>query len=103
MEKLKLQLEAQNTSSQSGASATSVDSEYPKLELRKLIPSFKPQQDDMGRFLGLFERQLKFLKLPETSWVAYLIGVLPTEVAKLIAREPEEKAQDYEYVKEILL
>ncbi|GFT39513.1 transposon Tf2-6 polyprotein [Nephila pilipes] len=30
------------------------------------------------------------MKLPESSWISYLIGTLPSDIASLIVREPEE-------------
>ncbi|GFT28662.1 retrovirus-related Pol polyprotein from transposon 297 [Trichonephila clavipes] len=50
----------------------------------------------MGLYLKIFERQVKFLNIPEKTWTAYLIGSLPPDIAQLIAREDEEDAQNYE-------
>nr|XP_042894742.1 uncharacterized protein LOC122268725 [Parasteatoda tepidariorum] len=102
LETLKLQLEAQKLSSLSQASPV-LTADSPKLELKKLIPNFNVKEDDISLFLYLFERQLKFLKVSENQWVAYLVGVLPSDVAKIIAREPDEKAEDYNFIKNILL
>ncbi|GFX62903.1 uncharacterized protein TNCV_1099961 [Trichonephila clavipes] len=57
----------------------------------------------MDRFLALFERQMKLLDLGEDLWVSYLIGVLPSAVTSLIAREPEEKCRDYSHIRGMLL
>ncbi|GFW68618.1 retrovirus-related Pol polyprotein from transposon 297 [Trichonephila clavipes] len=57
----------------------------------------------MGLYLTIFERQAKFLNIPEKTWAAYLIGSLPPDIAQLIAREDEDDAQNYEKVKEMLL
>ncbi|GFV02215.1 uncharacterized protein TNCV_485361 [Trichonephila clavipes] len=71
--------------------------EYPqtlpqtKIELKKLLPTFNPEVDNMDLFLTLFERQMKLLDLGEDLWVTYLIGALPSDVTSLIAPEPEEK------------
>ncbi|GFW68955.1 transposon Ty3-I Gag-Pol polyprotein [Trichonephila clavipes] len=56
----------------------------------------------MGLYLTIFERQVKFLNIPEKTWTAYLIGSLPPDIAQLIARENEDDAQNYEKVKEML-
>lgn len=101
LQKLKLNLEVQKNSVD-GLSNMS-DDDIPKYELKKLIPSFDPNAGDIALYLNIFERQLKFLKLPETKWVAYLIGLLPAEMAKLIARESEEESKDYQHVKTMLL
>ncbi|GBO30025.1 hypothetical protein AVEN_146706-1 [Araneus ventricosus] len=67
------------------------------------MPRFNIQTDDMGLFLELFERQAKFAQIPNGRWVSYLIGILPTEINNLIAREPEDKARDYAHIKSLLL
>ncbi|GFY16455.1 uncharacterized protein TNCV_2350981 [Trichonephila clavipes] len=59
------------------------------IELKKLLPSFNPEVDNMDLFLTLFERQMKLLYLGEDVWVPYVIGALPSDVTSLIAREPE--------------
>jgi len=96
LEKLKLQTGAI-------VKRPSETAEGPKWELRKLIPEFNPKEEDIGLFLIIFERQLKFMKIPEDQWVAYLIGALPADIAKLIAREPEEESRNYQHIREILL
>ena len=102
LEKLRLNLETQKNAMQEASVGSSEDIMH-KWELQKLIPTFNQKDDDMGLYLNLFERQMKFFKIPERKWVAYLIGILPTEVAKLIAREPEEKSQDFSHIKDMLL
>ncbi|GFS53206.1 uncharacterized protein TNCV_3363791 [Trichonephila clavipes] len=57
----------------------------------------------MDLFLTLFERQIKLLDLGEDLWVPYLIGALLSDVASLIAREPEEKCRDYSHIRGMLL
>ncbi|GFW50519.1 transposon Tf2-9 polyprotein [Trichonephila clavipes] len=57
----------------------------------------------MGLYLTIFERQAKFLNIPEKTWTAYPIGSLPPDIAQLITREDEDDAQNYEKVKEMLL
>ncbi|GFX65208.1 uncharacterized protein TNCV_4820991 [Trichonephila clavipes] len=69
-----------------------------KIELKKLLPTFNPEVDNMDLFLTLFERQMKLLDLGEDLWVPYLIGALPSDVTSLIAREPEEKCRDYSHI-----
>ena len=102
LEKLRLQLEMSKLET-SGASATVVCNTQTPFNLQKLMPSFDPKEDDMSLFLNLFERQLKFLKVEKEHWVVYLLGVLPHDIAQLIAREPEGRAQDFDHIKEILL
>ncbi|GBM99448.1 hypothetical protein AVEN_133470-1 [Araneus ventricosus] len=51
----------------------------------------------------MFERLAKQAEILENTWVTHLLGLLPYEVAQLIAREPDEIANDYGEVKKILL
>ncbi|GFX82276.1 uncharacterized protein TNCV_972881 [Trichonephila clavipes] len=74
-----------------------------KIELKKLLPTFNPEVDNMDLFLTLFERQMKLFDLGEDLWVPYLVGALPSDVTSLIAREPEEKCRDYSHIRGMLL
>ncbi|GFU59359.1 retrovirus-related Pol polyprotein from transposon 297 [Trichonephila clavipes] len=96
LEKMKIQLEMQKLSQ---APVTSQQLENPKLELNRIIPRFNSKEDEMGLYLTIFERQVKFLNIPEKTLTAYLIGSLPPDIAQLIAREDEDDAQNYEKIK----
>jgi hypothetical protein len=103
LEKLKLQ--NSNSASETGTILTASDSDVTKFEIKGLIPQFDPKVDDVSTFLNLFERQLTFLKIPESKWVVYLIGLLPIEISKLIAIESDsqDNPQEYGEIKKILL
>ncbi|GFW69707.1 CCHC-type domain-containing protein [Trichonephila clavipes] len=96
VEKMKIQLEMQKLSQ---APVTSQQLENPKLELYRIIPEINSKEDEMSLYLTIFERQVKFLNIPEKTWTEYLIGSLPPGIAQLIAREDEDDAQNYEKVK----
>ncbi|GFW72812.1 uncharacterized protein TNCV_1266551 [Trichonephila clavipes] len=53
------------------------------------------------------EEKLRFeqlrLNIDQENWVSHLLGLLPTEVSHIIAREPDDKANSYEHVKDLLL
>ncbi|GBM62747.1 hypothetical protein AVEN_63321-1 [Araneus ventricosus] len=51
----------------------------------------------------MFERLAKQDEILENTWVTHLLGLLPYDVAQLIARESDEIANDYGEVKKILL
>ncbi|GFX57030.1 uncharacterized protein TNCV_3701951 [Trichonephila clavipes] len=74
-----------------------------KIELKKLLPTFNPEVDNMDLFLTLFKRQMKLLNFGEHLWVPYLIGALPGDVTSLIARKPKEKLRDYSNIRGMLL
>ncbi|GFT95424.1 uncharacterized protein TNCV_3326871 [Trichonephila clavipes] len=92
LEKMKIQLEMQKLSQ---APITSQQLQNLKLELNRIIPRFNSMEDEMGPYLTIFKRQVKFLNIPEKTWTAYLIGSLPPDIAQLITREDKEDAQNY--------
>ncbi|GFV33320.1 SCAN box domain-containing protein [Trichonephila clavipes] len=73
------------------------------LNLKKLIPDFDPKQSDISLYLVIFERQAKRAAIEKKEWVGQLLGLLPLEIVQFIAREPEEQAENYDYVKKLLL
>ncbi|GFU12237.1 uncharacterized protein TNCV_4600401 [Trichonephila clavipes] len=96
LQKVRLQNETQRVVGPQTLSQT-------QIELKKLLPTFNPEVDNMDLFHTLFERQMKLLDLGEDLWVPYLIGALPSDVTSLIAREPEEKCRDYSHIRGMLL
>ncbi|GFT63053.1 hypothetical protein NPIL_685681 [Nephila pilipes] len=94
LEKLQLQLECQRLSALDAQSSTENSqgiNKLPNFELNNfstLLPKFDPKKE-LGIFFNVFERQAKFMKLLESSWIPYLIGTLPSDIASLIVREPE--------------
>ncbi|GBN57850.1 hypothetical protein AVEN_30141-1 [Araneus ventricosus] len=64
LEKLKIQLELQ-TISQKEAIAQGID--QPKMDVTRIVPRFNPKEDEIGLYLTIFERQLKFLNIPESK------------------------------------
>ncbi|GFT44484.1 uncharacterized protein TNCV_1037371 [Trichonephila clavipes] len=65
--------------------------------------SRRHQPEDISLYLKLFERQAQRLNIDQENWVSHLLGLLPTEVSHIIAREPDDKANSYEHVKDLLL
>ncbi|GFV14337.1 uncharacterized protein TNCV_807691 [Trichonephila clavipes] len=45
----------------------------------------------------------EILNIDQENWVSHLLGLLPTEVSHIIAREPDDKANSYDHVKDLLL
>ncbi|GFY28965.1 CCHC-type domain-containing protein [Trichonephila clavipes] len=87
-----------NDESNDSTNACSVTS---NLNFKKLIPDFDPKQSDIS--LVIFERQAKRASIEKKDWVGQLLGLLPLEIVQFIAREPEEQAENYDYVKKLLL
>ncbi|GFX87520.1 retrovirus-related Pol polyprotein from transposon 297 [Trichonephila clavipes] len=100
LEKLKLQ--AQNPPASVGNSSQ-MDSNPMRLDLKTVLPTFIPDKDDISLFLTMCERQMKLLNVRADFWVSHLIGVLPSDIGRLIAREPEEMFRNYAHIHNILL
>ncbi|GFW56205.1 uncharacterized protein TNCV_3482481 [Trichonephila clavipes] len=94
LEKLRIQLGA-DTSKES-------DTKFLVKGISKFIHRFD-LKEDISLYLKLFERQAQRLNIYQENWVSHLLGLLPTEVSHIIAREPDDKANSYEHVKDLLL
>ena len=73
------------------------------IDLRNLIQKFDLKDGDIASFLIIFERQAKRVGIKEDDYVAHLLGLLPLDIIQLIAREPEQEASKYAFVKNLLL
>ncbi|GFX15628.1 homeotic protein female sterile [Trichonephila clavipes] len=98
LEKLRIQ-----TQSKLGADTSKEsDTKFLVKEVSKFIHRFD-LKEDISLYLKLFERQAQRLNIDQENWVSHLLGLLPTEVSHIIAREPDDKANSYEHVKDLLL
>ncbi|GFY03223.1 uncharacterized protein TNCV_1171831 [Trichonephila clavipes] len=98
LEKLRIQ-----TQSKLGADTSKEsDTKFLVKEVSKFIHRFD-LKEDISLYLKLFERQAQRLNIDQENWVSHLSGLLPTEVSHIIAREPDDKANSYEDVKDLLL
>ncbi|GFX01599.1 uncharacterized protein TNCV_3970991 [Trichonephila clavipes] len=78
------------------------DTKFLVKEVSKFIHRFD-LKEDISLYLKLFGRQAQRLNIDQENWVSHLLGLLPTEVSHIIAREPDDKANSYEHVKDLLL
>ncbi|GFT61610.1 uncharacterized protein TNCV_34581 [Trichonephila clavipes] len=67
------------------------DTKFLVKEISKFIHRFD-LKEDISLYLKLFERQAQRLNIDQENWVSYLLGLLPTEVSHITAREPDDKA-----------
>ncbi|GFV44952.1 CCHC-type domain-containing protein [Trichonephila clavipes] len=72
-------------------------------DLIKIIPNFDIRDGDIVLFLTLFERQAKRIGAEKTNWVSALLARMPPDITQLIARESEDKFDNYDYIKGVLL
>ncbi|GFV82796.1 uncharacterized protein TNCV_4147641 [Trichonephila clavipes] len=78
------------------------DTKFLVKEVSKFIHRFD-LKEDISLYLKLFERQAQRLNINQENCVSHLLGLLPTEVSHIIATEPDDKANSYEHVKDLLL
>ncbi|GFX29628.1 peptidase A2 domain-containing protein [Trichonephila clavipes] len=96
LEKLRIQAE-KNVNTMNN----SENAQAPKL-IHETFHKFN-MKDDISLNLTLFERHAELTFLPMKDWVQKLIGLIPIDIAHLIAREPADKCNDYNHVKSLLL
>ncbi|GFV30193.1 uncharacterized protein TNCV_96701 [Trichonephila clavipes] len=102
-QKEKLRIEEIQTQSKIGADTSKEsDTKFLVKEISKFIHRFD-LKEDISLYLKLFERQAQRLNIDQENWVSHLLGLLPTEVSHIIAREPDNKGNCYEHVKNLLL
>ncbi|GBM65617.1 hypothetical protein AVEN_164723-1 [Araneus ventricosus] len=98
----KLQLEVRAESAQP-VESMQIPDRPAKIRMQDVTRRFNPKEYNISLFLVLFERQAKIMNIPDENQVAQLISLVPPDIVQLIAREPEEDAKKYEYVKALLL
>ncbi|GFT63505.1 uncharacterized protein TNCV_869871 [Trichonephila clavipes] len=98
LEKLRIQ-----TQSKLGADTSKeTDTKFLVKEISKFIHRFD-LKEDISLYLKLFERQTQRLNIDQENWISHLLGLLPTDISHIIAREPDDKANSYEHIKDLLL
>ncbi|GBM25418.1 hypothetical protein AVEN_245825-1 [Araneus ventricosus] len=104
LQKIRLGAEGRSLNSNSVANKNVNSTQIkPKLEIHHLMQKFNSDENDILLYLIMFERLVKQAEILEKTWVTHLLGLLLYDVAQLIAREPDEIANDYGEVKKILL
>ncbi|GFT09910.1 SCAN box domain-containing protein [Trichonephila clavipes] len=74
----------------------------PKIQLTQITTKFDEKHDEISLHLINFERKAELAQVPKKDWVAYLLAVLPAELS-MLAREPTERANNYDFVKDLIL
>lgn len=99
LEKAKLGLNSETVSQVSNSSMERVR----KTPLSSIMQKFNPEKSDLALYLILFERQAERMQLEDEEKVNNLLTLVPQEIAEMILREPAEKIDDYEHVRQMLL
>ncbi|GFS65531.1 SCAN box domain-containing protein [Trichonephila clavipes] len=75
----------------------------PKIQLTHITTKFDEKRDEISLYLINFERKAELAQVPKKDWVAYLLAVLPAELFNMLAREPTERANNYDFAKDLIL
>ncbi|GFU08876.1 SCAN box domain-containing protein [Trichonephila clavipes] len=75
----------------------------PKIQLTQITIKLDEKHDEISLYLINFERKAELAQIPKKDWVAYLLAVLPAELSNMLAREPTERANNYDFVKDLIL
>ncbi|GBN30026.1 hypothetical protein AVEN_67206-1 [Araneus ventricosus] len=102
LQKIRLETEGSFSNSIANQNVNSTQIK-PKLEIHHLIQKFNSDENNISLYLIMFERLAEQAEILENTWVTHLPGLLQYDVAQLIAREPDDIANDYNEVKKILL
>ncbi|GFS48001.1 SCAN box domain-containing protein [Trichonephila clavipes] len=75
----------------------------PKIQLTQITTKFDEKHDEISLYLINFERKAELAQVPKKDWVAYLLAVLRAELSNMLAREPTKRANNYYFVKDLIL
>ncbi|GFW24366.1 SCAN box domain-containing protein [Trichonephila clavipes] len=75
----------------------------PKIQLTQITTKFDEKHDEISLYLINFERKAELAQVPKKDWVAYLLAVLTAELSNMLVREPTERANNYDFVKDLIL
>ncbi|GFW58713.1 SCAN box domain-containing protein [Trichonephila clavipes] len=75
----------------------------PKIQLTQITTKFDEKHNEISLYLINFERKAELAQVPKKDWVAYLLAVLTAELSNMLAREPTERANNYDFVKDLIL
>ncbi|GBN18324.1 hypothetical protein AVEN_56671-1 [Araneus ventricosus] len=104
LQKILLETEGRSLNSNSVANQNVNSTQIkPKLKIHHLMKKYNSDESDISLYLIMFERLAKQAEILENTWVTHLLGSLLYDVVHLIAREPDEIANDYGEVKKVLL
>ncbi|GFW35238.1 SCAN box domain-containing protein [Trichonephila clavipes] len=99
IEKLELSQQNQPLNDESGRRVESGS----KIQLTQITTKFDEKHEEISLYLINFERKAELAQVPKKDWVAYLLAVLPAELSNMLAREPTERANNYDFVKDLIL
>ncbi|GFV36301.1 SCAN box domain-containing protein [Trichonephila clavipes] len=99
LRKLELSQQNQPLNDESGRRVES----GPKIQLTQIRTKFDEKHDEISLYLINFERKAELAQVPKKDCVAYMLAVLPAELSNMLAREPTERTNNYDFVKYLIL
>ncbi|GFS88072.1 transposon Tf2-6 polyprotein [Trichonephila clavipes] len=94
LDSMKLSMTATSTN----ASAATAE----KINIQHLIPRFV-ENSHISTYLKIFERQCEQVNIGEVDYVTHLLPMLPIDISHIILREPKDKLENYQHIKQVLL
>ncbi|GFT39936.1 retrovirus-related Pol polyprotein from transposon 17.6 [Trichonephila clavipes] len=94
LERMKLSMTATSTNICAAAAE--------KINIQHLIPRFV-ENSDISTYLKIFERQCEQVNIGEVDYVTHLLPMLPIDISHIILREPKDKLEHYQHIKQLLL
>ncbi|GFY47709.1 DUF1758 domain-containing protein [Trichonephila inaurata madagascariensis] len=73
-----------------------------KINIQHLIPRFV-ENSDISTCLKIFERQCEQVNIGEVDYVTHLLPMLPIDISRIILREPKDKLENYQHIKQKLI
>ncbi|GFV37226.1 CCHC-type domain-containing protein [Trichonephila clavipes] len=94
LKSMKLSMTATSTSTSAAAAE--------KINIQHLIPRCV-KNSDISTYLKIFERQCEQVNIGEVDNVTHLPSMLPIDISHIILREPKDKLENYQHIKQVLL
>ncbi|GFU91961.1 uncharacterized protein TNCV_3765861 [Trichonephila clavipes] len=95
LERMKLSMTATSSTNTSAVAAE-------KINIQLLIPRFV-ETSDISPYLKIFERQREQVNIGEVDYVTHLLPKSNIEISHISLREPKEKLENYQHIKQVLL
>ncbi|GFW72099.1 hypothetical protein TNCV_4789861 [Trichonephila clavipes] len=95
LERMKLSMTATSTNTSAAAAE--------KINIQHIIPRFVENSDDISTYLKIFERQCEQVNIGKVDYVTHLLPMLPIDISHIILREPKDKLENYQHIKQVLL
>ncbi|GFT66851.1 CCHC-type domain-containing protein [Trichonephila clavipes] len=73
-----------------------------KINIQHFIPRCV-KNSDISTYLKIFERQCEQVNIGEVDNVTHLLSMLPIDISHIILREPKDKLENYQHIKQVLL